>query len=111
MEDTHSVRKEDHSEVGRRLARETAETLPLNDWEKETLEFLVHKHLGMSHTAFRQNVNDPDTIVRFAAEVGSTDLLQALYILTCADLAAVGPGVLNAWKEELLADLYRRTRR
>jgi [protein-PII] uridylyltransferase len=111
MHDLGKGYKEDHSEVGRRLARETAETLPLNDWEKETLEFLVHKHLVMSHTAFRQNVNDPDTIVRFAAEVGSTDLLQALYILTCADLAAVGPGVLNAWKEELLADLYRRTRR
>jgi [protein-PII] uridylyltransferase len=29
-----------------------------------------------------------------------------LYVLTLADLAAVGPGVLNDWKQHLLTDLY-----
>jgi [protein-PII] uridylyltransferase len=29
--------------------------------------------------------------------------------LTCADLASVGPGVLNDWKLEVLSDLYQRT--
>jgi [protein-PII] uridylyltransferase len=31
-----------------------------------------------------------------------------LYLLSCADLAAVGPGVLNPWKVEVLTDLYGR---
>ena len=110
MHDLGKGYSEDHSEVGRRIVVETVEHFPLSDWEKETLEFLVHKHLLMAHTAFRQNVNDPSTIVQFAAQVGSTDVLQALYVLTCADLAAVGPDVFNDWKSELLAEFYLRTR-
>ena len=27
-----------------------------------------------------------------------------LFVLTCADLAAVGPGVLNDWKVDVLTD-------
>ncbi|HRX80436.1 MAG TPA: hypothetical protein P5307_15295, partial [Pirellulaceae bacterium] len=38
------------------------------------------------------------------------EVLQMLYVLTCADLAAVGPGVLNRWKLDLLTQLYRRAR-
>ena len=34
-----------------------------------------------------------------------------LYVLTCADVAAVGPGVLNDWKLNLVSELYRRTLR
>ena len=110
MHDLGKGYSEDHSEVGRRIVLETVEHFPLSDWEKETLEFLVHKHLLMSHTAFRKNANDPSTIVEFAAQVGSPDVLQALYVLTCADLAAVGPDVLNDWKSDLLAEFYLRTR-
>ena len=33
-----------------------------------------------------------------------------LYVLSCADLAAVGPGVLNDWKRRLLTELYFRAR-
>jgi [protein-PII] uridylyltransferase len=65
----------------------------------------------MSHLAFRRDTSDDQLIVRFAVEVGSPDALQMLYLLTAADLAAVGPGVLNNWKAEVLTDLYRRTMR
>ena len=34
-----------------------------------------------------------------------------LYLVTCADLAAVGPGVLNGWKVQVLTELYGRTSR
>jgi [protein-PII] uridylyltransferase len=34
-----------------------------------------------------------------------------LLVLTAADFAAVGPGVWNDWKAEVLTDLYRRTMR
>ena len=34
-------------------------------------------------------------------------MLRLLFVLTCADLAAVGPGVLNDWKLEVLTDLYQ----
>jgi len=31
-------------------------------------------------------------------------MLQMLFLLTCADVAAVGPGVLNDWKLNLLSE-------
>ena len=102
---------EDHSELGLRIAEETAHRLGLPEHDRETLKFLVHKHLVMAHLAFRRDTSDDQTIVRFAVEVGSPEVLRMLYVLTCADLAAVGPGVLNSWKGEVLNDLYLRTLR
>jgi [protein-PII] uridylyltransferase len=102
---------EDHSDVGLRIAAETAERLRLAVREAETLKLLVHKHLAMSHLAFWRDTNDERVIVRFAVEVGSPEVLDMLFVLTAADFAAVGPGVWNSWKAEVLSDLYRRTMR
>ena len=97
---------EDHSEVGLRLAGDTAVRLGLPEHEAETLKFLVHKHLRMSHLAQQHDIHDDNVVVPFAVEVGSPERLKMLYVLTLADLAGVGPGVLNEWKRELLTDLY-----
>ena len=45
-------------------------------------------------------------VAEFASNVGSVHLLNMLYVLTCADISAVGPGVLSPWKLGLLTDLY-----
>jgi len=102
--------EEDHSAVGARIAGDAARRLHLSNRDTETLRFLVRRHLLMPHMAFREDLNDESVAVRLAVEVGSADVLQMLYIHSCADLAAVGPGVLNAWKLELLTELYFRAR-
>ncbi len=99
---------EDHSEVGFRIAQETAARLHLSKADAETLGFLVHKHLIMSHLAFRRDTSDNQLVLRLAVEAGSPEVMQMLFVLTAADLAAVGPGVLNAWKVDVLADLHHR---
>lgn len=99
---------EDHSEVGRRLAIEAAERLELSLSESDVLQFLVHKHLIMPHLAMWRDTTDDGTVINFAVEVGSLHVLQMLYVLSCADLAAVGPDVLNDWKLRLITDLYSR---
>jgi [protein-PII] uridylyltransferase len=101
--------EEDHSEVGRRIALQTVERLDLPDDEAEAVAFLVHKHLRMSNLAQQHDIHDDRVIVPFAAEVGSADLLRKLYVLTCADISAVGPGTLNAWRRQLITDLYFHT--
>jgi [protein-PII] uridylyltransferase len=101
---------EDHCLVGKRLAAEIAGDLRLSRHEAETLCYLVEKHLLMSHLAQRRDIHDPDVVVQFAVDVGSLEVLQMLYVLTCADLMAVGPGVLNDWKRELLTQLYLHAR-
>lgn len=102
--------EEDHSEVGERIAGDTARRLQLSDRDAHTLRFLVRHHLLMPHMAFREDLSDERAAVRLAVQVGSPEILQMLYIHSCADLAAVGPGVLNAWKLDLLTELYFRTR-
>jgi len=97
---------EDHSEVGRRLADRTGQRLGLSEHDTQTLAFLVHKHLRMNDLAQQHDIHDDKVVVPFAVEVGTPENLQLLYLLTLADLAAVGPGVLNEWKEQLITDLY-----
>jgi [protein-PII] uridylyltransferase len=99
---------EDHSEVGLRIAEETAELMQLSDRHTEKLKLLVHKHLMMAHLAFRRDIADESVVVQLAVTVGSPDTLRMLYVLTAADLAAVGPGVLNDWKLNLLTQLFER---
>ena len=102
--------EEDHSTVGKRIAAETAEVLHLDEHTSETLQWLVHKHLIMHHAAFRHDLNDPQIIAKFAAEVGSTERLELLTLMSLADLTAVGPDVLTDWKEDLIHELSDRTR-
>lgn len=99
---------EDHSEVGLRIAGDTALRLGLPPRDAETLKFLVHKHLLMSHLAFWRDTSDDEMVVKFAVEVGSPEVLDMLFVLTAADFAAVGPGVWNSWKSEVVARLYKR---
>ncbi|MFM7033790.1 MAG: HD domain-containing protein, partial [Planctomycetia bacterium] len=101
--------EEDHSEVGARIARDTAAILGLPEDEAAILEFLVHKHLLMAHLAFRRDVDDTSLVVRFASDVGSPEVLRMLTVLTAADVSAVGPGTWNRWKADLLGDLYFKT--
>jgi len=98
----------DHSEIGREIAERTARDFGLDAHDTRVLVFLVHRHLWMAHTAFRRDVDDPQTILRFVRDVGTPELLRMLYVLTAADTEAVSPGNWNAWKESLLTGLYIR---
>lgn len=100
---------EDHSQVGRVLAEQTAERLGLSDADRDLLVFLVHQHLLMTHTAFRFDLSQKTPAVQFAKAVGSIERLQHMLVLSCADLAAVGPGALNDWKLNLILQLYDAT--
>ena len=100
---------EDHSELGRGIARRTGERLGLDARETDDLEFLVHRHLVMNHLAFRRDTGDEQLVVRFAVDVGSPERLGMLFLVTACDQAAVGPDVWNSWKAEVVIDLYQRT--
>lgn len=95
-----------HSEIGAGLVRQIARRMRLNVDDGALVEFLVRRHLWMTHTAFRRDLEDPKTIIDFAETVGSVNNLKMLYLLTFADVKAVGPDVWNPWKASLLGELY-----
>jgi [protein-PII] uridylyltransferase len=63
----------------------------------------------LATTAFRFDLSNRDAAVKFASVVGSSERLQLLLLLTYADLASVGPDVVNQWKVDLLLQLYHQT--
>ena len=70
------------------------------------MAWLVKNHLVMSDTAQRRDISDPKTVRDFVALVQSPEMLRLLLVLTVADIRAVGPGVWNGWKGQLLRELY-----
>ena len=63
----------------------------------------------MSTYAQTRDVSDAKTIRDFAAIVGTSERLKLLLVLTVADIRAVGPGIWNGWKGQLLRTLYHQT--
>ena len=106
IHDIAKGRSEDHSIAGERIARALGPRLGLTDSETETAAWLVRHHLLMSETAQMRDLNDFKTILDFVAIVQSPERLKLLLILTVADIRAVGPGVWNGWKGQLLRTLY-----
>ena len=69
----------------------------------------MKNHLVMSDTAQKRDISDPRTVSDFAAIVQSPERLRLLLVLTVADIRAVGPGVWNGWKGQLLRTRYWET--
>ncbi|WP_338426999.1 [protein-PII] uridylyltransferase [Sphingopyxis kveilinensis] len=106
LHDIAKGRGGDHSVLGAELALRVCPRLGLSDAETETVSWLVRYHLLMSATAFKRDLADFKTILDFAQVVQSPERLRLLLVLTVVDIRAVGPGVWNSWKRQLLTELF-----
>jgi [protein-PII] uridylyltransferase len=106
LHDVAKGRIEDHSIAGARVARRFCPRLGFSAADTETVAWLVEQHLVMSSVAQSRDLSDRKTIENFTATVQSVERLKLLTILTTADIRAVGPGVWNGWKAQLLRTLY-----
>ncbi len=108
----HDIAKgqpEDHSVAGAAIARAVCPRFGLSVNETETVAWLIEEHLTMSMVAQSRDLNDRKTILDFAERVQSLDRMKMLLILTVCDIRAVGPGVWNGWKGQLLRTLFYET--
>ena len=99
----------DHSELGEKIAKRFVKTYNLTGEYEDIIPWLVKAHLNMSNTAQKKDLSDPTIIDNFANFVGSQRNLDALYLLTVADIRATSPHVWNEWKSSLLSNLYNLT--
>lgn len=106
LHDIAKGRGGDHSILGAEVAMKLCPRLGLTAAETEMVSWLVRYHLLMSATAFKRDLADYKTIMDFTEIVQSAERLRLLLVLTVVDIRAVGPGVWNSWKRQLLADLY-----
>ena len=109
LHDIGKGRKEDHSIVGARIARKLCPRFGLSTSETELVAWLIEEHLTMSNVAQSRDISDSKTAIDFAKRVQSPERLKLLFLLTVADIRAVGPGVWNGWKGQLLRTLYYET--
>ncbi|GAA5055539.1 [protein-PII] uridylyltransferase [Erythrobacter westpacificensis] len=106
LHDIAKGRGGDHSVLGADVARKVCPRFGLDAEETELVAWLVRYHLLMSATAFKRDLSDPKTIGDFVAEVQNLERLRLLTVLTIVDIRAVGPGIWNSWKRQLIGDLY-----
>ena len=109
LHDIAKGRGGDHSVLGADVALHLCPRLGLTDAETQTVSWLVRHHLAMSATAFKRDLTDFKTVLDFAQLVKSPERLRLLLVLTVVDIRAVGPGIWNSWKRQLLSDLFERT--
>ena len=99
----------DHSIRGAEMVPRIARRLRLKREDTEILEFLVAHHLKMAHISQRRDLQDMKMIAQFAELMQTSEKLRMLYLLTFADIKAVGPDVWSEWKGTLLQELFEKT--
>jgi [protein-PII] uridylyltransferase len=106
LHDIAKGRGGDHSVLGAEVAMKLCPRFGMTPAEAETCAWLVRHHLIMANTAFKRDLSDFKTVLDFAEQVQSPERLRLLLTLTVVDIRAVGPGVWNSWKRQLLSDLF-----
>ena len=106
LHDIAKGRPERHSPAGARVARELCPRLGLNEEQTEQVAWLINEHLTMSQVSQSRDLSDRKTILDFCNVVQTVEQMRLLLILTVSDIKAVGPGVWNGWKGQLLRTLY-----
>jgi [protein-PII] uridylyltransferase len=106
LHDIAKGRGGDHSLLGAEIALKLCPRLGMDPAETELVSWLVRWHLLMSATAFKRDLSDPKTITDFIEQVQTLERLRQLMVLTIVDIRAVGPGIWNSWKRQLLGELY-----
>lgn len=100
-----------HEEKGELDARDFCAGHGIEGDDEELVCFLVRWHLEMSRVSQKKDIEDPRVVEEFAKLCGTVRRLDALYLLTVADMRATGPTVWNEWKGQLLESLWRQARK
>ena len=98
----------DHTRESARMAEGVLARLELDAYEAGMVLNLIRNHLEMS-SALRRDIFDAETVRTFAAKVQTPEALRMLTLFTYADLNAVHPDALTAWKAENLWRLHIAT--
>lgn len=106
--DLGKVEGDVHTEASVRITREICARTGIPPEDEERIAFLVQHHTLMTNISQYRDIDDEDIVRSFADTMKTESRLRALFLLSYADLSAVGPGVWNDWKGALLLQLYLR---
>ena len=102
------AKSNDHVRASVDIAQGVLTRLELDAPDRETVLFLIGRHLEMSAT-LRRDIFELETLRGFAEKVETPERLKMLCLLTYADIKAVNPEALTPWKAENIWQLYIAT--
>ncbi|HXK02311.1 MAG TPA: hypothetical protein VMS37_07900 [Verrucomicrobiae bacterium] len=95
-----------HVDGSVRLAQSAMARILAPEQVRRMVGFLIERHLELSAAMQSRDVFDPQTIREVAHRVETVERLKALTLVTYADISAVNPGAMTAWRAEQLWQLY-----
>ncbi len=98
-----------HSMLGARIFSAFAKKMGFDEQKMENVRRVILHHTLMSNTAFREDLNSEKTILSFAGSLKSKKAIDYLFVLTYADLQAVGQNLYSSFNATLLRELYYKS--
>ncbi len=99
-----------HEDSGYRMLKRVMERFNIEHKERQRIEFLVKNHIVLSKLALTRDSDAYETVIQLAEVVENEDNLNALYLMTYADMTAVNPGFWTEWKAYLFYEIYTKTK-
>lgn len=99
---------EDHVRTSTLLAEEICDRLRVPLPDRKRVLFLVAHHLRLAQAISTSDLDDPEVVKELAQLVGTPELLKDLVLVTWADISAVNPYAMTAWRRQQLWRLYLR---
>jgi len=99
-------RTEDHHIVGEKLFKSMMKSFYFDDELIKIGARLVRYHNMMSYIATHEDIYSEKNILNFTALVKTKESLKMLYVITYADISAVGENIFNSSMASLLKQLY-----
>ena len=109
LHDIGKSKRQDHINYGTGMARILLERLGLPEADRHFVLFLVEHHQDLVILSQRRDLDDYKMIAEFASLFSSMEQLEALYLLSYADLSAVAREAWTEWEGALLWELYHKT--
>ncbi len=106
--DLGKVEGDVHTEASVRITRQICTRIGIPPEDEERIAFLVQHHTLMTNISQYRDIDDEHIVRSFAETMKTEQRLRALFLLSYADLSAVGPAVWTDWKGALLLQLYLR---
>ncbi len=107
LHDCGKGRVEDHSILGARIFKSYAQKLKLDDELIENGALLIAHHTTMSNIAQRKDIYNENVILQFASPLKNAKVLKMLYVLTYADMSAVGDNIYSNYSSKLIYKLFQ----
>lgn len=102
-------RKSDHHEAGTNLFKFFAKGIYLEPSDITVIAKLIRYHNIMSSVATNEDIYSQKVILSFTALVKDKEFLEMLYVLTYADINAVGKNIYTSSTASLLKVLYTQS--